>query len=208
MRENWTGPLASALTQFDQKKPQPLQVYANQAGTYRAEIFEQLFDAYYKQMKQDEDAFNHVRLDNFEQALDTPKTEATTCEKKKVFGPPVETTWCESGTYPQLLLQGPPKSGKSVFLPNTSSLKSGYETAINTEAAKGQVCGPNTGDPYWAIGCACKCGDIVGAVNGGVTYCQNEHIIKLHDMHVTSQLECLASLASGEGEKDDEAPFN
>lgn len=201
----WQQNLYPALTQFDQGNTTALKTYRGSvSGAGRNQTFNALFEAYYQHLRDDEDAFNRVRLDHFEKALDAPKQEATTCEKKKVFGPPVGTSWCESGTYPAVLFKPTPPPLRSALPPDTSSLD-GTKAKIDVRQVRGQVCGGKPGDPWWAAGCACQCNEAVATdkfdANGVplVFICQSGQPIVLHDIRVTSKEECLAELKHDHG---------
>lgn len=208
----WQENLYPTLTQFDQGNVKPLQAYQTSvSGTGRDQTFQSLFEVYYGHLHDDEDAFHRVRLDHFEKALDDPKQEATECEKKKVFGPPVETSWCESGKYPEFIIRGAPEPARQVFPPDTSALNPN-QSRIDLKQVRGQVCGGKPGDPWWSKGCECQCNEAVATTavdaNGNPLFfvCQGVFPIVLHDINVTSKAECLAQLGHHTPSQD-LAPF-
>lgn len=120
-------------------------------------------------------------------------------------GPPVETTFCESGVYPEALTPaGEPIAKKGQVVP-PPPINGGEQTGIIAQEVVGQVCGGGPGDPYWTLSCACHCGQFV-ACGGTLVLCENlasctgnpnDQLLR-HDNRVTSQRECL----SDPGHKD------
>ncbi|MEX1997361.1 MAG: hypothetical protein WEA04_01660 [Candidatus Andersenbacteria bacterium] len=138
--------------------------------------------------KLDEESDQAIRLQQWEVALDTPKALATTCERENVFAPPIATTWCESGSKPEFIIQeAPPPVRRDVRPPVPIN---GGITAINPSSVSGIACGGQAGDPYWEASCLCHCGQSVQCGNS-VTLCELCYPITRHDIFVTSNLECL-----------------
>ncbi|MBI1834164.1 MAG: hypothetical protein HYR90_05065 [Candidatus Andersenbacteria bacterium] len=162
-----------------------------------------------------------VRLENWEVMLDSPKTDATTCEKEIVFKERVERTACESGNYTQDIIRDAPTPVKarqgSIQPPNIpGNIPEQYANkqtvTIEDQALVGEVCGGRPGDPYWAADCSCKCNDVLSsagnvipkgdATGAGFNLCQGQKEITRHDIFVTDQAECLK-----QGDESDEESF-
>ena len=172
--------------------PAALESLATTLANDSAEAFAALLEPYQEHFETDEENDDRLRLRSFERALDTPKSVATDCEKEFQFGPAVETTWCESGRYPQFVL---PAAIDTPLRPVTPPelIRGGEDTDLNTFVLGGTVCGLDPGDPYWAPDCSCKCGDVINCPGQGVTLCEDCAATRptRHDRHVTSQLECV-----------------
>lgn len=214
----WVTELNAALDAFDQGNPTPLEKYIFSIPDKDTGGFNTALRLTYQQFAKDDQATDElIRLQAWEIALDTPKTAATKCEAKKVFHAPVETTWCESGSYKELF--GPEaqkirQQHPNALPANTSGISN--PSIINNNAVKGQACGGKPGDPYWAVACQCHCDQQVptGAVDGDgnpiMATCQAVYPIVFHDIYITSQAECRSDRAGHEEEDKqaiEKAPF-
>lgn len=108
-------------------------------------------------------------------------------------GSPVEVSWCESNGYPEFVVRKAPEPIKarirSIRLPDTSGFN-GALANIVPGLVRGQPCGGEPGDPWWANDCTCDCR----------TRIQNSDLclgplgvrpITRHDIFVTDQRECI-----------------
>ena len=138
----WQNTLFPALDAFDNGNPQPLNDYLIAYGGVDTAIFAQDFNFYMEHASIDEQTDNDLRINQWEVALDTPKTVATTCEKEIDFNSPVETTTCESVTYPEFIITGAPEPVKAslnqILPPDTSSLAN--NSVIDPNLVKGGQC--------------------------------------------------------------------
>jgi hypothetical protein len=214
-KNHWEQELYPALEAFDQKNTAPLDSYKKNQASYSQDTFQQLFTAYEDQAAQDKKSDEDIRLNQWEKALDKPKTVATDCQKEKDFSYHVATTWCESGDYPQLLSTPAaiPQKVKDdqIALPDTRSLD-GFTAKIDPNATTGQACSKEPGDPWWASDCSCECGDIVPRDGPDPEHpifvaCESAKEITRHDYFVTTQAECLNELNKEKGTKDTFPPF-
>jgi len=133
-----------------------------------------------------------TRLEIAEIALDTPKTVATDCQKDIDFGPQVATTWCESGNYPEYIIEEARQPDKRDIAP-PALINGGEQAQINIAQVIGTVCGGRPGDPYWSPSCSCHCNQKVRCgPKKKLTLCQFcPPGVTHHDILVTTQQECL-----------------
>ncbi len=103
---------------------------------------------------------------------------------RALFGPPVETTICESDGYPQFVIREAPVPAKvrDIVPPDVSR--------VSGEQAFGAICSSQPGDPWWSSGCECQCGQLID-VGFGPTTCQSVFPITKHDISVTTKEQCL-----------------
>jgi hypothetical protein len=195
-----------ALQAYGDGNAEALKTYRGQQGSYAESLFLSGFRAYQQHQAKDLEAFDQVRLEAFEKALDGPKREATSCEKDKVFRQPVETTFCESNdsnSIPQVL--GPAavkervKNSDSRPAEGITEQQARQGVKINDAAVKGEACNPTAelpGAPWWSKGCECQCNEQVAIPDGSGNFtfvaCQDEYEIVRHDTAVESQTECFA----------------
>lgn len=201
----WQQDLRAALTSFDQNNPKPLQNYLLNIPTYDRVGFEKAWQATYQVHGiDDQTQDNRVRLGNWESALDAPKAVATKCEQENISPPKVESSWCESGTSPELIIREAPAPAKKDDIRPPEKIDDGEDAIILESNVRGDVCGGAPGDPYWTLNCRCHCGQLVPC-GGQMVLCedyynkvlagqcvgdQTDRLLR-HDVHVTSQLECL-----------------
>lgn len=215
--DTWMHDLNLALDAFDQGNRIPLEKYVKSIGQRDQQGFAVAFRLTYEQQVSDDHKTDEiVRLQAWEIALDTPKVMATECEKKHVFSAPVETTWCESGAYPELF--GPQAEKARQNYPHALPPASldGSDAVINNDAVKGTACSGAPGDPWWAVSCQCQCNEQVPSgqfdQNGNpiLVTCQGIYPIVYHDITITSQAECLSDRAPHPDEAKEptkKAPF-
>lgn len=186
------------LNQRSQAYRNMIQLYFQQRGRPFDELFEQTFAAH---REEDERADDRTRLERWETALDAPKEAATACEAENVFAADVETTWCESNNYAQIIVEGAPAPAKAkqglIAPPDLTNLIQQAPNAIILDnEVRGAACGGGPGDPWWAADCSCQCGQVIPGAGGQIRTCQDPEgvnkQINRHDIFVTSQEECLA----------------
>lgn len=189
----WKDELRTAYDAAAQGNIQPLRDFLASIPSREQNVFNDAFrQTYAEQQRADGDADQRVRTANWEVALDAPKTVATNCEKERVFGPPVEATWCEStGADAQFVQQSVVRPEKRPPQPIESD-----NALIRTEFVKGSPCSRRPGDPYWASDCSCFCDQFVWPPKeGGIVTCQQSgKEITRHDIFVTTQQECLQDI--------------
>ena len=172
--------------------PEALRSLATTSERASGAAFVALLKPYRDHLATDEASEERLRRRSFETALDAPKAIATDCEKDVRLGPNVETTWCESGSYPQLVLPAAIDTPRRPVTP-PETIPGGAGARINPFTLAGVVCGLGPGDPYWAPDCSCKCGDVINCPGQGETLCEDCLATRptRHDRHVTSRLECV-----------------
>ncbi len=212
----WQQDLRAALDRFDQGDPKLLQNYLANIPTYQQNGFQKAWLATYDAHAiADRQNDNQIRLNAWENALDTPKSMATECEFKKIAPQPIETTWCESGTSAEILAPAAdsrPKKGPGVA---PASINGGEQANVRDEAVAGEACrdlpdqqptpdNPFGDDPYWTLNCRCHCGQLVTCgeqlvlcedyydkvVAGQCAGNTTDRLLR-HDVYVTTQAECF-----------------
>lgn len=179
------------------------QVFLQQSPAGSRQAFDALFErTFVAHQKEDEVSDSRIRLEQWEVALDIPKAAATECEAENVFASRVETGWCESNNYAQILVEGAPLPEKAklglIAPPDLADINAQAPFAVLQEAlTKGVACGGKPGDPWWAADCSCQCGEVAPGPEGTLRTCQDAETgetkqITRHDIFVTSQAECLA----------------
>lgn len=192
--ENWRKDLREALDAFSAGNPKPLQKFIDKYIEFADAGMESDWQASYEQFyQQDKYIDNEFRINHWETALDTPKTVATMCAQKKLFGPKVEESWCESNGYPEFIIRGAPNPAKSDIQP-PDLIKGGENANIDPLKVIGDVCGGEPGDPYWADDCSCHCDQIIPGSGPKMRFCGDDRPITQHDINITSQEECLKNL--------------
>ncbi|MDP3997319.1 MAG: hypothetical protein Q8P73_02360 [bacterium] len=195
----WQNALTTALNAFDGGNPQLLRDFMNRyVGQENAGFEAQWSVTYDEQARQDKEADRQIRLQNWEVALDQPKTIATNCQKEKDFAAPVEQTWCESDDYDEFVIRGAPKPVRDAR--PIEGIPSIGEKVLDSAVIGNDSCiNPGPGDPYWAGNCACHCDEIVDCPtpDGGseLKLCQSCYPITRHDIYITSQAECFLDAA-------------
>ncbi|MEX2054838.1 MAG: hypothetical protein WD972_01525 [Candidatus Andersenbacteria bacterium] len=210
----WQVDLASALDAFDQGNPTLLKKYLDTLPERERHAFTTGFEnTYAKHATDDEAADNRLRLNQWERALDEPKTRAANCEKELRFGARIETTWCESGINPELHIDRPRPVRTDVAPP--VAIPGGENAQIDERLVSGQAAPPACrglpGDPWWAADCSCNCGAIIPNLkdpnNPNLGFCQfggERKRITRHDKFIQTQQECLAD----DGDRDNhQDPF-
>lgn len=199
VRQLFESTLFPALAAYDNGNRALLQSYNTST---MLSLFDETFrTTYIAHADQDEAQLESFRLGQWEIALDTPKTTATQCEfQRKVVEriQDVETTSCESGSYAESLARSGQETVKGqagALQPPQDLSGQGSSTAINPALVQGVACGLRPGDPYWAPGCECKCGDDIETTDPGtgevtVQKCEAVYAITRHDIYVTTQSEC------------------
>lgn len=160
--------------------------------------FSATVQAYLDHEKGDQASLNTIRLQRWEVALDTPKSTATACEKENIFPPHVETTWCEVGQEPEVIIRFAPNPAKAPTIQVPRYISGGEDADVPDSGVLGEQCGGKPGDPHWTPSCKCSCGEQV-VCKGQLVRCEDlfnctldpRDKITHHDIHIRSQLECL-----------------
>lgn len=176
----WQTQLRAALTAFDAGERGPLEKFIadiplkDESGFATAWQF-----TYERHAVADRAGDNDIRLENWEVALDAPKTVAGACARDTTLAARVEVSWCESGIYPDAYILAEARTNPPTRVVTPPIILDEYngtraeDAQIDVQRTVGVSCRGLPGDPFWAPDCSCNCNQlVVGKRDGNILFCQ------------------------------------